>query len=148
MHLTDTGVLSLECPKNQHLEISVIVSFASGLHIRLISDPELFTDRSRAQRWLFFFFLLLVIKKWISLHSCLSGWMQQQESPSVTCSLSCDVDGQLELEQKCTSLHIQNREGGGNRERTRVSAQCGERVTWIQTHRHTHTFGACSLASG
>lgn len=40
--------------------------------------------------------------------------------------------------------------GGGTRERTRVSAQCGERVTWIQTHRHTHTLAACccSVAQG
>lgn len=46
--------------------------------------------------------------------------------------------------------YTKQRGGGGTTERTRVSAQCGERVTWIQTHRHTHTLAACccSVAHG
>ena len=53
-------------------------------------------------------------------------------------------------------IYKTERRRGRTRERTRVSAQCGRRVTWIQTHRHTHTHThahtlaacCCSVAQG
>lgn len=138
MHLTDTGVLSLQCPKKSTSgNISYHFFCVRPSHQTHLIQSCLLTEAELRDD--FFFFLLLVIKKWISLHSCLSGWMQQQESPSVTCSLSCDVDGQLELEQKCTSLHIQNREEGGGLQREPESLLSAVRGWHEFKHTDTHT---------
>ena len=143
VYLTDTGVLSWKCPKNQHLEISVIISLQPGLHIRLIWSRPVYWQTQSSEMTFFFFFFFFYF--WWLKSGFLFTPVCQAECSSRRAPASrvfCPVMLKANWSWSRNVLHFiykTERRRGRTRERTRVSAQCGRRVTWIQTHRHTHT---------
>lgn len=150
MHLTDTGVLSLQCPKKSTSgNISYHFFCVRPSHQTHLIQSCLLTEAEL--RHDFFFFLLLVIKKvdfssllFVRLNAA-AGEPQRHVFSVLWCWRPTGAGAEMYF-----TSYTKQRGGGGTTERTRVSAQCGERVTWIQTHRHTHTLAACccSVAHG
>lgn len=143
MHLTDTGVLSLECPKNQHLEISVIISFASGLHIRLIWSRAVYWQKQSSEMTFFFFYFWWLKSGFLFTPVCQAECSSRRAPAS---RVLCPVMLTANWSWSRNVLHFiykTERRGGDYRENQSLCS-----VRWegdMNSNTQTHTHPRCML---